>query len=283
MTGSLEMSYCTAAAEVRGSTNYNLRYTLEASLPAGRFIQYGEDGAGGRYFMRSPRVPVTLAYKGITLDGKPKMETYQGGLYVASDGAVGIYWHWDGPTEPVVRVMVPGALVSVGVEVDAERRQARLQREEQERRRVAQEAEEQAELAKRQAQAAESARLAEAERAKAQQHRDARLARLAEVQGRNRIQCVGAQCERVFALAQAYLLAQADMRIQVATPTLIETFNATAEGQIQMRLLRVPTTGDRWEIVLTAHCRDDKGEMELLCIERLILVYSGFMPHMQRQ
>lgn len=125
---------------------------------------------------------------------------------------------------------------------------------------------------------------ADAERARLRQQRLDLEAALASARTLNRLQCVGgSQCDRSFAQAQAYLLKQADMRIQVATPTLIETYNGTSEGQISMRLLRVPAAGDKWDIVLSAWCRRAETELSIRCMQKLIEAYAGFLPHMQQQ
>lgn len=246
------------------TTDYNLRYKLSVTAPAGDYVLRAKDSSGGRYF--SPRASyksIQLAYIGLTLLGTPKPDPVNGGIYVDPQGLSYVYWFWDTDTAAPVRVQAPGLSVAITVEIDEERVRARLERIEKERRAKAQQA------------AEEERKAAEAER------RRAMLAALAAARSRDRVQCVGDQCERAFALAQAYLLKQADMRIQVATPTLIETYNATSDGQLQMRLLRVPTTGDRWEIVISAHCRDERKDSEERCTRKLIDAYSGFLPHMQ--
>lgn len=248
------------------TTDYNLRYKLSVTAPAGEYVLRGRDSSGGRYF--SPRASyksVMLAYVGITLLGSAKPDPVTGGIYIDEQGLVYLYWFWDSDISTPVRVSAPGLSVAVTVETAEDRVRAREQRLERER-------------------LARAKDLAEAERKAVETERKrAMFAALAAARSRDRVQCAGEQCERAFALAQSYLLRQADMRIQVATPTLIETYNATSDGQLQMRLLRVPTTGDRWEIVLSAHCRDERKESEERCTRKLIETYNGFLPHMQAQ
>lgn len=271
------------SGELSAATEFNLRYTLVAQLAAGEYVLKGTDGGAGRYFVHVRDLPVVLTYKGLTLVGKPSVETAPGGVFVGGDGAVFIYWQTDGDAGAATRVPAPALVATVVREVDQQRRNARLAREEDSRREAAEKLQrERSERERAEAQEAERSRAA-AERLRSAQRKAALRAKLAEVSMKDRVQCQSAQCERAFAWAQAYLLKQADMRIQLATPTLIETHNADEEGRVQIRLLRVPAAGERWEIVLSAYCRDEREATEEVCLARLVDVYGGFLPHMQRQ
>ncbi|MBK7060833.1 MAG: hypothetical protein IPH51_10130 [Rubrivivax sp.] len=222
------------------ATEYNLRNTLTVRAPAGWYYLDGKDSAGGRYFATRGWPIVTLTYSGLTLLGSAKPETVNGGIYVDAQGLVSVYWFWEADRYSPVRLRAPGLAVSISTEIDQDRRRARLEREE--RARLAKATQLEADrLAKAKQLEAEEARL------KAEQHKRTLQAALALAQSRDRVQCAGAQCDRAFAQAQAYLLKQTDMRIQVATSTLIETYNPTSDGRLSMRLLRVPTAGDRWK------------------------------------
>ncbi len=123
-------------------------------------------------------------------------------------------------------------------------------------------------------------------KAAAERERRARQqAELAAAMLRNGIRCLGVtQCDRTFAHAQAYVLRQADMRIQVATNTLIETYNGNGAGKVSMRIVRAPTAGDAWEVQMTAACNDGNSPDRYgdTCERALLIVYSGFLPHMQQ-
>lgn len=246
------------------TTEYNLRYKLQAQVADGEYELRWVDGVGGRYFVHRGGVQVALRYDGVALTAA-KPEQVDGGVAVDAQGAAYIFWLWDGPLEPATRIAAPGLQVAISTEVDQRQRDARLAREANERR------------------DREARELAEAERRRDEEMRQTMRRDLAAAKQRARVSCVGAECERVFARAQVYLLQQSDMRIQVATSTLIETYNATEDGRVQMRLLRAPTSGDRWEIMLTAECRDDRKALEVVCLRRLTSIYSGFLPHMQGQ
>lgn len=246
-------------------TDYNIRQTLTVTVPFGTYVLRGKDSSNGRYFGAQGYNNITLLYGGLPILGSQTPQQVNGGVFVDAEGQAYAYWFWDSETFKPVRVRVPNLAFDISIEPDQERIRARLDRQERER------------LAREQERIAKERQIADAERKKAM--REA----LSSARSRDRVQCAGAQCERAFAQAQSYLLKQADMRIQVATSTLIETYNATSEGQLQIRLLRVPTVGDRWEIVFSAQCRNEKTSSEELCLAKLIDAYSGFVPHMQLQ
>jgi len=263
-TGDETITIARLAEDVEVSTDYNLRYKLIAKATAGEYALDGEDSSGGRYFSHRWHQQVTLYYSTPIALVQAKPDPTPGGLFVDAQGRVSLYWLWDGNA---TRVPAPGVTVVISTEPDHDRIRAREEKEERERR---------AKLEQEQRE-----RLVE----EAYRRKAAALAALAEAQSRDRVQCAGPECERAFAKAQAYLLKQSDMKIQVATPTLIETYNATSDGQLSMRLIRIPAAGDRWEIVISAQCRDDRPkrpEAEDLCVKRLTEAYSGFLPHMQQ-
>lgn len=247
------------ASEYAVTTEYSLRYTVKITAPAGPYLLRGTDPNGGRYFEPMYNRGVQLVYTGATVMGSAKPEVMRGGVHLDARGAASLYWFWDSNyMDTAARVPAPGLEMTLSTEIDSARRQARLDREAA-------------------AQRAEALRQAEIEK------RRALAAELAAARDRARVQCAAEQCERDFAQAQVYLLKHADMRIQVATPTLIETYNATSEGSLQMRLLRAPIADGRWEIVLTVHCREESKPTDDRCSKRLIDAYKGFLPHMQRQ
>lgn len=245
--------------------DYNVRYALTITAPAGEYVFKGKEWRGGKYFEFRRTGFVWLEYKSKVIGKDPDREYVIGGIYIAPDGATEVYWHWGDRSEGAVRVPVSGVKVSLSQEIDPERQRAKRERDERER------------LAEIKRQQEEEARQL------AEQRKAALLAELAEAKRRDRVLCAGAaQCDRAFALAQAYLLKQADMRIQVATSTLIETYNATEDGRLQMRLVRVPTAGDQWEVVISAACRNESRHYEEVCSRKLLAAYSGFLPHMRQ-
>jgi hypothetical protein len=238
---------------------YNLRYTLEVTAPAGTYVLAAKDYSGGRYFAVSDAARVTVRWKSLVPGvSHPATEQPAGGVFVDAQGKASIYWLWD-ERDPKL-APVDGLAVAIETEPDAERIALRQRRDDQARRAAEQ-------------RAAEAAAQADARRALLELESAVTVAR-----DRSRVACAAPQCDRAFALAQSYLLSVSDMRIQVATPTLIETFGGTEAGKLSARLERVPTTGDRWDIVFTAFCKDDPAKPQR---ERCLRAYEGFAPHMQ--
>lgn len=204
----VELTIATLSAPVAVTTEYNLRYLVTATAASGRYRVVAVDSTGGRYFESETKAGISLIYKSRLPVGGETFEHAAGGLYVSPLGAVSVYWFWGSDYAEPVRVASGGAQLQYTTEVDNSRLLARQAREERER--VAQE-----------------------ERASEERARQATRTALAEARTRNRHFCAGpTDCDRAFALAQAYLLKQADMKIQIATSTLIETYNATDEGAL---------------------------------------------------
>ncbi len=263
---------------IKATTEYNMRYKLTISAPAGEYELVAYDASGGRYLAPRGAGRVDLLYSGVAVIGGPSSESVIGGIHVAHDGVASLYWFWAGDSIYPNRIPVSGLQVAVTTDIDPGRRADRLEREAR-----AKQAKLDAEERERQAklEAEERERQAAAERGR----RARQQADLAAAMLRNSVKCVGvAQCDRTFAQAQAYVLQQSDMRIQVATNTLIETYNGNDAGKISMRIVRAPTAGDAWEVQMTAACNDDKRPDRYgdICERALLAVYSGFLPHMQR-
>ncbi|NMG71812.1 hypothetical protein GO611_16985 [Azoarcus communis SWub3 = DSM 12120] len=64
-------------------------------------------------------------------------------------------------------------------------------------------------------------------------------------------------CDKSFALTQIFISERADMKIQVATNTIIETYSPTDANRIGMKAIRMPGRGESAEITISIKCRDD--------------------------
>lgn len=259
------------------ATEYNLRYTLTATALAGEYVASGRDRSDGTYFSRRTNPGILMKYTGATVVGRPTEDFLDGGVHLDAKGAASLYWFWDTVAVDVVRLPVPGLVFVATTEIDQAKRQARLEREARER-----QAKLDAEARERQAKLDAEER--ERKEASERERRARQMADLVAAKARNKVRCLGiAQCDRVFAQAQAYVLQQSDMRIQVATNTLIETYNSTEAGKISMRIVRLPTSGDAWEVQMTAACNEGESPTRYgdLCERLLLSIYSGFFPHMQ--
>jgi hypothetical protein len=65
-------------------------------------------------------------------------------------------------------------------------------------------------------------------------------------------------CTKMFSLAQIYVSEHSDQKIQVATDTIIETYNPTSALNIGMKIKKTPKQGAIEEIAITVNC--NQGE-----------------------
>jgi hypothetical protein len=89
-------------------------------------------------------------------------------------------------------------------------------------------------------------------------------------------------CDKAFSLTQIYLNQTADMKIQVATDTIVETYNPTEDGKLGLKVIRIPGKGSSAAISLTANCKDEKGTYAKVCRLGKIQAYRGFRPFVER-
>lgn len=62
------------------------------------------------------------------------------------------------------------------------------------------------------------------------------------------------KCKKAFSLAQVYISMKSDMKIQVATDTVIETYNPTEPGKVGIKIVKIPSVGATADIVMTVDC-----------------------------
>lgn len=93
-----------------------------------------------------------------------------------------------------------------------------------------------------------------------------------------RILCIEReQCDRAFGMAEVFVSQNSDMKIQVSTSSVIETYNATEKGNLALKVLRTPSPSNLSEISLGAICRTDgDSNYTELCELRLLAAYTGF-------
>lgn len=89
-------------------------------------------------------------------------------------------------------------------------------------------------------------------------------------------------CDKAFSLTQIYLNQTADMKIQVATDTIVETYNPTEDGKLGLKAIRIPGKGTSAAITLTATCKDEKGHYAEVCRLGKIHAYKGFRPFVEQ-
>lgn len=72
------------------------------------------------------------------------------------------------------------------------------------------------------------------------------------------------ECSKAFALTQIFISENSDMKIQVSTDTIIETYNPTDDLKVGFKALKMPGKGYSATIKLNAYCKDNVACMELI-------------------
>ena len=124
---------------------------------------------------------------------------------------------------------------------------------------------------------------AEEERRRKEEERKVRIVELLKAEDAAAVFCVDkVVCDKVFSLTQIYLNQNADMKIQVATDTIVETYNPAEDGKLGLKAIRIPGSGTSASIRLTATCKDEKGYYVEVCRLAKVQVYTGFRPFVER-
>lgn len=90
------------------------------------------------------------------------------------------------------------------------------------------------------------------------------------------------ECEKAFSLTQIFVSENSDMKIQVATDTIIETYNPTEAMKTTLKAMKIPRRADTAEIVLTASCRDESHEsFKDICDRKLLSIYLAYPAFLQ--
>lgn len=84
-----------------------------------------------------------------------------------------------------------------------------------------------------------------------------------------------ATCLKVFALAQIYTNLNSDQKIQVATDTIIETYNPTDIGKVGITIIKTPQHGSTEVVSITPSCKEDDLSGSA-CRLRRTKIYTGF-------
>jgi hypothetical protein len=90
-------------------------------------------------------------------------------------------------------------------------------------------------------------------------------------------------CDKTFSLTQIYINSMASQKIQVATDTIIETYNPTEYGNIGMGAVKIPSKGGSEIIRLSVTCKvSDSGHFEKYCESKKLDIYRGFRPFVNK-
>ena len=63
------------------------------------------------------------------------------------------------------------------------------------------------------------------------------------------------ECKKAFSIAQIYVNQNSDMKIQLATDTIVETYNPTEDHKIGLRIIKLPLSGSSSEISIETICK----------------------------
>ena len=101
---------------------------------------------------------------------------------------------------------------------------------------------------------------------------------VAEAEKNSYVACKNkANCDKTFSLTQIYINSTASQKIQVATDTIIETYNPTENGNIGMKAVKIPGKGSSAVIRLTIMCKvGDSGYYDKACGLKKLDIYNGF-------
>jgi hypothetical protein len=123
------------------------------------------------------------------------------------------------------------------------------------------------------------------ERAAAEARRkQAEMAALMDAASRgSRVSCASdLECKKAFALAQIFVSTKTDMKIQLATDTIIETFNPTESGKMGAKVIKLPGSGQSAEIALEISCRTCEHEAKSASL-KIMSEFKDFIEARSRQ
>jgi hypothetical protein len=89
-------------------------------------------------------------------------------------------------------------------------------------------------------------------------------------------------CQKAFALTQIFISEKADMKIQLATDTIVETYNATELLRVSLKAVKIPGAGSAAQIVLSGSCKDGGNEGAVAtCTGKLVSIYRAYPEYMK--
>lgn len=102
-----------------------------------------------------------------------------------------------------------------------------------------------------------------------------RAQRLRDIEAAARITCRSElECRKAFALTEIFAADYSDMKIQISTGNIIETYNPTKSFNIGLKVVKTPLQGESAEISLRVVCAAD-ARLEY-CEERKLAIYEAY-------
>jgi hypothetical protein len=123
----------------------------------------------------------------------------------------------------------------------------------------------------------------EARQAKEEEDRKKEMADELDAAAHSTYTCKGkAACSKAFTLAQVYVQQHSDQKIQVATDTIIDTYNPTEGGNVGITVTKIPRAGTSETITITPHCKLEGIYYESVCRLKRTSIYRGFRPFIEK-
>lgn len=117
----------------------------------------------------------------------------------------------------------------------------------------------------------ESARLAEIKKIESAR----RIQKMIELESAARVVCKdGLECKKAFALTEIFFSENSDMKIQISTASIIETYNPTKSSNIGLKAKKMPGKGESAEISIRVVCSVDARAQ--YCENRKFDLYEAF-------
>ena len=96
----------------------------------------------------------------------------------------------------------------------------------------------------------------------------------------SRVRCMNeVDCRKAFQLAQIYVSTKSDMKIQLATDTIIETYNPTESYRLGAKVIKMPGAGQSAEIVLAVTCKECGSSMR----RSQLMLMRDFRPFVEER
>lgn len=160
-------------------------------------------------------------------------------------------------------------------------RQAYLQKQAEEK--AARQAEKAADDAVDAAKKAASAKAAEVRRERDDAQTKEDIAAQAKAREQANVICRDkTSCAKMFSLAQIYVTQNADQKIQVATDTVIQTYNPTEGGNVGASIIKMPGSGSNEKITLTLNCKSEFEGYGKSCRLKQTRIYSDFRSFIEK-
>lgn len=96
------------------------------------------------------------------------------------------------------------------------------------------------------------------------------------------VECKGEKsCKKAFALTQIYITQHSDMKLQIITDAVLETYNPTDPDKLAIKAIKTPGNRDIEKIDLFVSCKENGQLTSKSCLRREIDAYKQFRPFIE--